>query len=116
MNATAPNPQNEAAAIQALNDTLRQTGVGGRTVLTAGIASLPTESLTAALRAVAAFDAFTPDNDPYGEHDCATVETSGIKVIWKIDYYDPETGRHSDDPTNPAITNRLLTIMLAEEY
>jgi hypothetical protein len=105
-----------ADAIRQLNDLLRQTGVGGRTVLTRGLASLPTETLAAALRAVAAFDAFTADNDPYGEQDCASIEVQGHRIMWKIDCYDPELTRHSDDPANPAITTRVLTIMLSDEY
>lgn len=116
MTETITTPNDQITAIRTLNDVLRRTGIGGRTLLTAGVASLPTDTLAATLRAVAEFDAFTADNDPYGEHDCATVEVTGVRVIWKIDYYDPETSRHSDDPTNPAITNRVLTIMLAEEY
>jgi hypothetical protein len=106
----------QADTVRQLNDLLRRTGVGGRTVLTRGVAHLPTETLDVALRAVAAFDAFTADNDPYGEHDCASLEVQGRRVMWKIDYYDPELTRHSDDPANPAITTRVLTIMLSNEY
>jgi hypothetical protein len=103
-------------AIRQLNDTLRRSGTGGRTVLTSGFAALAPETLVAALRAVAAFDTFTPDNDPYGEHDCASLDVHGHQVLWKIDYYDPSLQHHSDDATNPAITQRVLTIMLTDEY
>jgi hypothetical protein len=106
----------QVVAIRRLNDALRRSGTGGQTVLTPGIASLPPDALIAALKAVAAFDAFTPDNDPYGEHDCASLDVQGHRVMWKIDYYDAELRHHSDDPTNPYLTRRVLTIMLAEEY
>jgi hypothetical protein len=109
-------PAQASTAIAHLNDLLRSTGIGGRTVLTRGVSALPTDSLTAALRAVSAFDAFTPDNDPYGEHDCASIEVGGYAIIWKIDYYDPAVEGHSSDPADPAITTRILTIMLGEEY
>jgi hypothetical protein len=67
--------------------------------------------------AVAAFDTFTTDNDPYGEHDFGKVVVEGETLFWKIDYSDkrdPDLG--ADDPADAATTERVLTIMLAEEY
>lgn len=104
------------ATIRTLNDQLRTTGQGGRTVMTRGVMNLPTDFLVAVLRAVADFDAFAERNDPYGEHDCAIVEVAGHSVLWKIDYYDPGLDQHSDDPADAEATRRVLTIMLAEEY
>lgn len=106
----------EVAAIRQLNDSLRQTGAGGRTMLTPGVAALPADALSAILRGVVAFDAFTPDNDPHGEHDCASFDVRGHRVMWKIDYYAPDLDHHSDNPADPSITRRVLTVMLAEEY
>ena len=58
-------------------------------------------------------DAFTPDNDPYGEHNFGSFEHNGIRVFWKIDYYDRNVEYGSEDPSDPAQTTRVLTIMLA---
>lgn len=104
------------AAIRALNDQLRRTGTGGRTVLSRGLAALPTDDLALALRSVAGFNAFTTANDPFAEHDCGIIEAAGNQVMWKIDYYSADRDRHSDDPADPSVTSRVLTIMLAEEY
>ena len=68
------------------------------------------------LRAVQAFNTFTPDNDPYGEHDFGRVEVGDCFVFWKIDYYDETLRYSSEDPADPALTVRVLTIMLTEEY
>ena len=38
------------------------------------------------------------------------------RVFWKLDYYDRQMQFASDDATNPAVTRRVLTIMLAAEY
>lgn len=65
-------------------------------------------------RAVEDFNRFTEDNDPYGEHDFGKLTWYEQTVFWKIDYYDQEL-QHWCDPLSPDC-NRVLTVMLAEEY
>lgn len=102
--------------IRALNDRLRTTGQGGQIVVTAGIAALSNAALAEIMAAVQAFDGFTPENDPYGEHDFAALDAAGQRVMFKIDYYDHSLSMHSPDPSDAAVTKRVLTIMLASEY
>jgi hypothetical protein len=102
--------------IAKLNDLLRQTYWGGKVMITQGVQALSSDKQAAIFNAVRDFDNFTPDNDPHGEHDFGTVSISGTKCFWKIDYYDNRMEFGSEDPANPAITTRVLTIMLAEEY
>jgi hypothetical protein len=99
-----------------LNDELRQFGRGGRIMITSGIQALGTEGAARVLAAVAGFDAFTDDTDPYGEHDCAILTVDGHRVMFKIDYYDRELAYHSPDPSDPTVTKRVMTVMLASEY
>lgn len=106
----------QTARIRALNDQLRRTGTGGRIVMTRGVAALDARSQAAAFAALRSFDAFTPDNDPYGEHDCASFEAAGHRLIFKIDYYDLEMEGLSTDPADATVTVRVMTVMLAEEY
>jgi hypothetical protein len=101
--------------IRRLNDTLRKEGTGGFAVLTTGVASLAI-CKAEMMAAVAAFDKFDGDNDPHGEHDFGALELGGQRLFWKIDYYDPTLIEGSVDPSNPSFTERVLTVMLAEEY
>ena len=109
---TAPT----ADRIRALNDDFRRTFVGGLVVITAGVEALPAEQRRALLAKVRAFDVFTDDNDPHGEHDFGAIDASGVRCFWKIDYYDRDMTMHSLNAADPAVTARVLTVMLAEEY
>lgn len=105
-----------AERIRALNDALRTTFRGGRVLVTQGIRALPLELNASVLQAVQAFDAFTPENDPHGEHDFGSFELEGHRIMWKVDYYNRALDGGSEDPADPKVTTRVLTIMLAEEY
>ncbi len=102
--------------IRTLNDELRQHHRGGLIVVTPGIRALGSELIQQIDEAISSFDSFTPDNDPYGEHDFGSVEVQGHRVLFKIDYYDLDLSGHSPDPADPSVTRRVMTLMLAEEY
>src|SRR6266567_9324898 len=102
----------KAARIRELNDQLRCKATGGRIVITRGIEALGADGLREVLTAVARFDDFTEDNDPWGEHDCAILTVNGRRVLFKIDYYDLELRCHSPDASDPAVTRRVMTVML----
>ncbi|WP_010543794.1 DUF3768 domain-containing protein [Sphingomonas elodea] len=105
------------ANIARLNDHLRFTGEGGWTYLSRGVAALPIARKDAVIRAVRLLDAFTSDNDPHGEHDCASLSAGDDRIMWKIDYHPSDrTGRIEPDPADPSTTLRVTTIMLVEEY
>ena len=105
-----------ADAIRILNDEFRRTFVGGVVLLTAGVETLPETSRRSLLKKVRSFETFDGDNDPHGEHDFGAIEEGGEKFFWKIDTYDRDMAAHSPDATDPSVTTRVLTIMLAEEY
>ena len=102
--------------IRALNDLLRTQGLGGSIVVTRGIAALPPANQVGIMQAVQTFTAFNKANDPYGEHDFASLEVADHRVMFKIDYYDAGMRGHSPDAAESTLTRRVLTIMLAEEY
>ena len=109
--------QDQASAkIRTLNDTFRKTGRGGRIMLTQGIQTLGQKAVAAIIANIRAFDQFNDGNDPYNEHDFGKVVHGKETVLFKIDYYDRAMECHSPDPADPAVTTRVMTVMLGEEY
>lgn len=106
----------KTARIRQLNDAFRQTFAGGRVLLTAGVDALPETDKSALLTKIRTFDGFNDDNDPYGEHDFFAIEHSGERYFAKLDYYALDLLHGSEDPSDPAQTIRVLTVMRADEY
>ena len=102
--------------IRALNDALRQNFQHGTAVVTAGIAALGAEAVARIVKTIAVYDDFCHAIDPHEEHDFGAFETDGHMIFFKIDYYDKALACHSPDPANAMVTERVITIMLAEEY
>lgn len=88
--------------IRALNDDLRRHLYNGGVLMTPGIAALGEEAIGRLANAIASFDDF--------------LHRDGAAIIFKIDYYDKDRSFHSPDPADPNLTERVITIMLAEEY
>ncbi len=102
--------------IRALNDDLRLHHRGGRIVATNGVHAHGLLFLAAVLDKLAGPIVFNADNDPYGEHDFGALTVSGIRIFWKIDYFDESLTSAAVDPADPTQCCRVLTIMLVEEY
>ena len=108
--------------IRVLNDAFRtHPFIGARLsedelVITSGVADHGNDFIDRAVTVVRQFSNFTGHIDPHGEHDFGSFELDGTELFWKIDYYDRELEWGSPDPADPAVTRRVLTILLAEEY
>jgi len=107
--------------IRQLNDEFRSTlldsKLGSQGVyFTAAIARLPLHEQSQIIRRVVEYDEFTAENDPHGEHDFGSFEFAGERILWKIDCYDLDLHYGSPDPSDPAVTKRILTIMFGDDY
>ena len=100
-----------SANIAAKNDVHRHSMEG--CTVTRGIAAMGEDAKDIFVK-VRDFSDFDEDNDPYGEHDFGSFTVSGVKIFWKIDYYD-EALKGWRDPLSPDCY-RVLTIMRADEY
>jgi len=104
--------------IRNLNDTFRTSlfPAMGKLMFSDVLSQYPDAERQKIIGKVIEYDTWTEDNDPYGEHDFGAFDYMGDKLFWKIDYYDKNLEYGSEDPSNPGMTTRVLTIMLASEY
>ena len=133
MSAALATSREQTARIARLNDMARQAmGVACTAVSTVGFRSLSASDQSRVRELIETFDAFDEDNDPHGERDFGTIYQLGDgrwtterprlrddereRVFWKLDYYDRDLQFGSEDAANPAVTRRVLTIMLSDEY
>ena len=98
------------------NDDFRKHLSKGTLVLTRGIRANTSEDIKKIITKVRTFEKFDENNDPNNEHDFGAFDYKGKKIFWKIDYYDREFLYFSPDVSNPKVTNRVLTVMYADEY
>ena len=133
MSAALAVAREQTVRIARLNDLARRAmGVACTAVATVGFRSLPDADPSQVRELIETYDAFDEDNDPHGERDFGTIYQLGDgvwtterphsrddereRVFWKLDYYDRDLRFGSEDAANPAVTRRVLTIMLADEY
>ena len=102
--------------IRTLNDELRQYVLGGVAVITPGVAALGQQAVERIVKTIAVYDDFCHANDPHEEHDFGSFQADGQTIFFKIDYFDKTLMYHSPDPSDPAVTERVITILLADEY
>ena len=103
-------------SIRSLNDAFRRSFLGGKVMLTRGVAAFDPPALAELLDKIRTFHDFSEANDPHSEHDFGAIDHDGDRIFWKIDAYDKAFRFHSPDASDPTVTSRVLTVMLAEEY
>ena len=104
-----------AEVIAGLNDQVR-TGTGGTVMITQGVKAITGFDAATLAAALANYNGFDTDNDPHGERDFGDLSLWGYDLLWKIDYYDLDLKFGSDDPADPSVTHRVLTVLLASEW
>ena len=107
---------NNVSEIAKLNDAFRANPSLGTLILTEGIRSNTHDDITTIINKVRNFNDFDENNNPYGERDFGAFDFKDKKIFWKIDYYDKEFLYLSPDVSKPRLTNRVMTIMYADEY
>ena len=97
-------------------DGLRRHLCNATAVMTCGVAALGAAVVSRIVRTITTYDDFCHANDPYEEQDFGAFDADGHTIFFKIDYLDKGLACHSPDPADPSVTERVITVMLAEEY
>ena len=103
--------ENRRHGVRALNDQLRSTLQGCKTVVTANLDALGPVFLRGAIDKVRAFD-FPGPPAVDCNHDYGAFDHLGERVVWRFAHYDRDMHYGSEDPTDRAVTVSVLTIML----
>ena len=112
------------AAVAAQNDAFRRdtgrpdpvSGLKGEWHATAAVLARGRGFVRRACVAVAAQDYERSPDDWYDDHALGQAEVDAERVWWKIDCFDRGQEFASADPTDPAVTVRVLTVMLSGDY
>jgi len=102
--------------VRKLNDEFRRSFEGGRVHASAGVVALSDYFQAELMTLVRQFEEFNEASDPWSEHDFGSIIYRGERYFWKIDYFDLSLTSHSENPAEPSVTCRVLTVMRAEEY
>ena len=119
---TTANFQNalRCKIIREQNDAFRKMGLQdesvGRWVLTKAINDEGPVFVAACIAAVRAYEDFSEDIDPNGDHSMGSFVVDGRTVWFKVDLYDASYEYGSSDPTDVTATRRVLTVLFPSDY
>ena len=99
------------ATIIALNDQLRTTFKGGRVQMTRDFFELDARLRGRALWVMSRYNRFDDDS----EHDFGVFIFAGYSFEWDIEYRGKDGIGISVDPSDPAVTFRVLTLYAAAD-
>jgi len=108
--------QENTETIAALNDMLRQSQLTGQITLSKGVQSLNADMRKRILTGVKIYNAFAPQGDEQKERDFGAFSCDEHDIFWVIDCYDENSHYLSDNPADLNRTNRVLRVMLVDEY
>lgn len=94
----------------------KEAGILGRFFFTDGVSHKGLEFQLEVIAAIGKFCAFDEGNNPHAERDFGQVKVLDTHVFWKLDYYNLDFSAGSEEPENPLVTRRVLTLMLPSEY
>ena len=102
--------------IRDLNDRFRKGIARGMYVMSPGISQLGDEAVDRIVKTVAALEAVVPADHSHEEHAVGTFEAEGRTMVFKIYCFDNDLKYQSPDPADPAVTVRVMEVMLDHEY
>ena len=115
----------DSNTIARLNDEARKNFLivntnSFRSVITSGVEHFASQNdgdktLLELAKLIHNFDDFNEDNDPNEERDFFIFNYLGVDFNFSIDYYDKSLNYGSENPADPSVTHRVMTLMLPIE-
>ena len=105
--------------IRQLNDAARKREASARWLFVGYLGDELHDDATrldSIMKTVSEYADFDQGNDPYGEHDFGSFTFGGEQISFKIDYYDLNFENGSDDPADPEVTGRLISVFYTKDY
>ena len=101
--------------IALVNDAFRQNILGVDVRKSPEIAKLTQMAREEIYMALRMYDNFSFYSNPHPERDFGVLTVQQQAINWQIDYFDNERVGPSPDPSDPALTTRVMTIRTAAE-
>jgi hypothetical protein len=108
----------DTAKIRELNIAFwRAPHLHGRLMMSRYVADRSSHFHMKCIEALRVYDGWSKDNDPWSEADMCVLDIDGETVWAKLDYYSrADLNYGSEDPSDPAKTLRIGTLMFPDEY
>ena len=107
---------NDWERIRLPDSGLKQTMEGGIAVISPGIAALGPSTVKRLFQTISIFDDYCAVKEPHLPGQFIPFDFDGTEIIFRIDYVYKTASRHPPTPLELQATERIVTIMLAEEY
>ena len=111
-----PSKTTRQSKIRKLNNEFRRSGLNGLTISSRGVRALDKEMRDSIINTIRGIDELPPSNDPDNTDSLGSILVGEHLVFWTIEAFDLDLICSSRDPSDPNVTRRVMTIMLAEEY
>lgn len=101
--------------IYRLNNEFRQSFCGADAYKSPVLAALSVEVREDIYSAIRLSNYFDPETTNHPEHNFGTVRVHDHHITWAIGYMDKASEELSQDPSNPAVTTRIIDLMTTTE-
>ena len=107
---------NDWERIRLPDSGLKQTMEGGIAVISPGIAALGPSKVRRLFQTISIFDDFCAVKEPHLPGQFIPFDFDGTEIVFRIDYVYKGPPPRSPAQTDLQVTERIITINLAEEY
>ena len=106
---------NDWERIRLPDSGLKQTMEGGIAIITPGIAALGPSKVKRLFQTISIFDDYCAVKEPHLPGQFIPFDFDGTEIVFRIDYVYKTASRHSPAQTDLQMTERIITITVANK-